>query len=245
VLLRHLRLRGHVLSQELPHRFRPGDTAGAGDCRQALDGTWGKAQVRLPTVRHLTIVFPPGVARTPPSRRRAEVKIPPELSRTRWYGNVPHCSDAVRTMRFMATAGIVCGKKGFGCTIVDGNVVDDHEVEVPANLAARGEQLCWLADEVQRLVTGSGCTSVAVQKAAGGGTFGASAERIEVEAALQMGMHRAELDAKRMTRESVRAALGVPKAPKAYETLLKRDDVKRRSNAARRDQFLLALAAAV
>lgn len=143
------------------------------------------------------------------------------------------------------SAGIVCGKKGFGCTVVDGNAVEDHEIEAPANLASRGEQLCWLADEVQRLVTGTECTSVAVQKAAGGGAFGASAERIEVEAALQMGLHRAGLDAKRMTKESVRAALGVPKAPKAYETLLKRDDVKARSNAARRDQYLLALAADV
>lgn len=143
----------------------------------------------------------------------------------------------------MATAGIISGKKGFGCTIVDGKVIDDHDIEAPANLASRGQQLCWIADEVERLTSQNGCSSVALQKAAGGGAFGASAERIEVEAAVQIGVHRAGLHAKRMTRESVRAALGVPKAPKAYETLLQRADVKLRTNASRRDQYLLALAA--
>jgi hypothetical protein len=144
--------------------------------------------------------------------------------------------------KMSASAGIVCGKKGFGCTIVDGDSVDDHEIEVPANRLSRGEQLCWLADEVERLLKARQCESVAVQRAAGGGSFGASPERNEVEAAIQMGLHKAGLASKRMTKEAVRAAMGVPKAPKAYDTLLKRDDVRARSNEARRHQYLLALA---
>jgi hypothetical protein len=46
-----------------------------------------------------------------------------------------------------------------------------------------------------------------------------------------------------LNREQVRAALGVPKAKGAYESLLQRPEVKGRSNAVRRDQYLLALAA--
>lgn len=140
-----------------------------------------------------------------------------------------------------ATAGIVCGKKGFGCTFVDGTDVQDHDIEVPANISDRGEQLCWLADEAERLLAASGCELVSMQKP-GGGAFAASPERTEVEGAVQMGIHRAGLETKRMTRETVRAALGVPRAAGAYETLLKRDDVKARSNPTRRDQYLLALA---
>ena len=140
--------------------------------------------------------------------------------------------------------GIVCTKKGFGCTIVRDAAVEEHEIEVPGNLESRGEQLSWLADEAERLITTSGCTLVALQKASGGGKFGASPERSEVEAAVQIGLYRAGVEAKRLTKEGVRSALGIPKAPKAYESLLTRDDVRLRSNDAKRHQYLLALAAA-
>ena len=142
-----------------------------------------------------------------------------------------------------ATAGIVCGKNGFGCTIISGGVPEDHDIEVPANLLSRGEQLCWLSEEARRVVSSGACDVAGVQKAAGGGMFGASPERNEVEAAVQMGLHQAGVVARRLTTESVRAALGVPKAPKAYNTLMRRADVAARSNEQRRHQYLLALAA--
>lgn len=142
-----------------------------------------------------------------------------------------------------AAAGIVCGKKGFGCTIIRDGAPEDHDIEVPANLLSRGEQLCWLAEEVRRVVSSVACDFAGVQKAAGGGAFGASSERNEVEAAVQMGLHQAGVVARRLTKESVRAALGVPKGPKAYDTLMKRADVAARSNEQRRHQYLLALAA--
>lgn len=149
----------------------------------------------------------------------------------------------VRCPAVGSSAGIICSKTGFGCTTVDGDSVEDHDIQVPGNLKDRGEQLCWLAEEAERLITASGCTAVAVQRAAGGGPFGASAERHEVEAAVQMGVHRGGLGSKRMTKESVRSALGVAKGRNAYDTLLQRPDVKARSNQARRHQYLLALAA--
>lgn len=140
------------------------------------------------------------------------------------------------------TAGIVCGKHGFGCTVVDGKKVEDHDIEVPANITERGAQLSWLADEAQRLIQKAGCKPVCIQQAAGGGMYGASSERHEVEAAVQIGAHEAAVETRRLTREGVRAAMGLQRAKGAYETLLKRDDVRARSNAQRRDQYLLALA---
>jgi hypothetical protein len=140
-----------------------------------------------------------------------------------------------------ATAGVICHKVGFGCTVVDaaGDAVD-HDLEVPASIKKRGEALAWIADEAKRLVEMNGIEVVALQKS-GAGKFGASPERHEVEGAVQIGFHQAGAECRRLNREQVRAAMGVEKAKGAYEGLLRRADVKARSNATRRDQFLLAL----
>jgi hypothetical protein len=140
------------------------------------------------------------------------------------------------------TAGVVCHKDGFGCTVtLDDGTATDHDIEVPSSIGDRGEALAWIASEATRLAALCGLDSVAVQKA-GGGKFGASAERHEVEAAVQIGIHKADVSCIRMNREQVRAAMGVPKAKGAYEKLLALPDVSDRSNASRRDQYLLALA---
>ena len=59
---------------------------------------------------------------------------------------------------------------------------------------------------------------------------------------MQIGLHEAGAALERLNREQVRAAMGEPKAKGAYEKLLNRAEVKARSNAVRRDQYLLALA---
>ena len=141
-----------------------------------------------------------------------------------------------------SAAGIICAKKGFGCTIVNGDQAEDHDIEVPANIADRGAQLSWVAEEAERLVRNNGCVDVRIQRAAGGGRFAASAERNEIEAAVQIGASRAGVEPTRLTREGVRAAMGIARGKGAYEALLKREDVRARSNAARRDQYLLAIA---
>jgi hypothetical protein len=146
--------------------------------------------------------------------------------------------------RMAVTAGIVCHKDGFGCTIVDSNDgAEDHDIDVPPNLTSRGEKLAWLADEARRLIQSAGAQEVRVQKPGGGKFGGASSERHEVEAAVQIGVHHVGVACDMLNREQVRAALGVPKGKGAYEQLLQRVDVKARSNAERRDQYLLALAA--
>ena len=128
--------------------------------------------------------------------------------------------------------------------MIEGGEVSDHDIRVPKNLKNRGEQLQWIADEAQRLAGAYDFDAVAIQKAAGGGKFGPSPERSEIEAAVQMGLFKAKgLSTNRLTKEGVRAALKVVKAPGAYETLLERDDVKPRKNEACRHQYLLALAA--
>ena len=73
------------------------------------------------------------------------------------------------------------------------------------------------------------------------GGCGAAPERHEVEACVKVGAHLAQVDLLDLNREQVRAALGVPKAKGAYESLLKRPDVTARRNGSRRDQYLLAL----
>jgi len=144
----------------------------------------------------------------------------------------------------MAVAGVVCGKTGFGFTVVDAGSAEDHDIVAPGNLDSRGAILNWLAEEANRLVVSTEVSLVLVQRP-GGGKFNPSPERTEVESAIQIGLHRAGATCDRMNREQVRAALGIPKAKGAYESLLRRSDVAARSNAQRRDQFLLALAAQV
>lgn len=140
------------------------------------------------------------------------------------------------------TAGVVCHKDGFGCTvIVDDGTATDHDIEVPGSITDRGEALAWIASEAARLATLNNLASVAVQKA-GGGKFGASAERHEIEAAVQIGLHQADVSCTRMNRDQVRAAMGVPRGKGAYDELLAWPAVSDRSNAPRRDQYLLALA---
>jgi hypothetical protein len=142
------------------------------------------------------------------------------------------------------TAGIVCHKDGFGCTVVDGSGnAEDHDIHAPANLTRRGERLAWLTEEAQRLIRAAQVSSVRIQKPGAGKFGGASAERHEVDGAVQIGVYRAGAVCDMMNREQVRAALAVPRGKGAYETLLQRPDVKARSNAVRRDQYLLALAA--
>lgn len=137
----------------------------------------------------------------------------------------------------------MCQKLSFGCTIIDdGGSATDHDIEVPGNLTNRGEALAWLVREAQRLAELKGVERACVQKAGGGKFGGASAERHEVEAAVQIGLHAAGAECDRMSREQVRAALGEPKGSGAYQRLLKRAEVQARSNAVRRDQYLLALA---
>ncbi|MBT3774894.1 MAG: hypothetical protein HOB12_06215 [Gemmatimonadales bacterium] len=141
------------------------------------------------------------------------------------------------------SAGILCQKASFGCTIIDEDgVAADHDIAVPSNMNDRGEALAWLAQEAQRIVELNGVETVGLQKAGGGKFGGASAERYEVEAAVQIGLHEAGAALERLNREQVRAAMGEPKAKGAYEKLLNRAEVKARSNAVRRDQYLLALA---
>jgi hypothetical protein len=135
----------------------------------------------------------------------------------------------------------VCGKSGFGCTIVDGSTIEDHDIDVPANISDRGAQLTWLAEEAQRLVEAAGCDAVCVQLP-GSGRYNASAERHEVEGAVQIGVHKAGVATQRLTTEGVRSELGVPRGAGAYKKLLTRPDVKARSNDGRRHQYLLALA---
>ena len=140
------------------------------------------------------------------------------------------------------TGGIVCSKDGFGCTVLDASgVATDHEIVVPKSVHGRGAALAWVAEESSRLAELNGLERVALQKP-GGGKFGASGERYEIEAAVQIGLHKADVSCERLNREQVRAAFGVTKAKGAYERLLARDDVSVRSNATRRDQYLLAMA---
>ena len=51
------------------------------------------------------------------------------------------------------SAGIVCQKASFGCTIIDdGGTATDHDIEVPGNLTNRGEALASASvREAQRL----------------------------------------------------------------------------------------------
>lgn len=140
------------------------------------------------------------------------------------------------------TAGISCHKRGFGCTVIDGGTVVDHDLEAPSNLQGRGEILDWILKEAERLLASLGAPSVRIAKA-GTGKFGASTERIEVESAVQIAAFRAGSACDMLTTEGVRAALKEPKAPGAYKRLLERPEVKARKNDGRRHQYLLALAA--
>jgi len=144
-----------------------------------------------------------------------------------------------------STAGVVCSSEGFGCTVLASGGPEDHDICVPGSIKDRGEALCWLTEEAERLFLSFRVSAVRIQKAGGGKFGGAAPERHEVEACVKIGAHRAHVSCVEMNREQVRAALGVPQAKGAYEGLLKRTDVKVRSNASRRDQYLLALAASV
>lgn len=140
------------------------------------------------------------------------------------------------------SVGIVCNKRGFGWTVIEDGVAYDSDIEAPADRVARGEVLDWLLTEAESVLVESKATAVRIEKA-GGGKFGASAERHEVEAVVQVAATRKGVDCDLLTTEGVRAAMGVPKAAGAYKNLLTRPDVKARSNEQRRHQYLLALSA--
>ena len=141
------------------------------------------------------------------------------------------------------TVGLICTKAGLGWTTVDTATgrAEDHGVDAPGNLTGRGEQLDWLLDEATRMLRSLKPKALRIQ-AAGKGKFAAAAERHEVEAVVQVAAHRTGTPCEMLNRDQVRAALGVPRAAGAYDGLLKRDDVKARSNKERREQYLLALA---
>jgi hypothetical protein len=137
--------------------------------------------------------------------------------------------------------GVVCKKDGFGYTHVVDGVATDYDISVPSNIRQRGAQLSWILEEAERLITNHKPERLCVQRAAGGGKASTSPERLEVEGLLQVAAHRKTCAYSMLTRDQVRAAFGVARSPGAYDILLQRDDVAQRSNAQRRDQYLLAL----
>jgi hypothetical protein len=138
--------------------------------------------------------------------------------------------------------GLTCGKNGFTYTLLTTKSAFDSELEAPLSMAGnRPEALAWLADEAQRLFETNQVSDVRIQ-AAQSGKYGASRERIETEACVQIAAHRIGAEVRTLNKEQVRAAYGVARGKGAYESLLGRDDVKERSNAARRHQYLLVKA---
>jgi len=139
---------------------------------------------------------------------------------------------------------VTCGKNGFSYTVLlaDGSVVED-ELEAPQSMVAnRPEVLVWLEDEAQRLFRANEVVEVRIRAAQSGGKFGASRERYESEACVQIAAHRAAATVRTFNKEQVRAAYGIDKGRGAYEALLERDDVKERSNEVRRHQYLMVKA---
>jgi hypothetical protein len=142
------------------------------------------------------------------------------------------------------TVGLICGKDGFGYTTVDDTGgIEDGSIEVPKNKPVRGEQLEWFLDEAARLFERLGSPSMAV-KHSPGGAYAAAPERYEVEAVVQIAAHRTGSTCRLLTTEGARSAMGVKQASGAYKALLARPDIKARSNNAKREQYLYALAAA-
>lgn len=157
-------------------------------------------------------------------------------------GRVSEAVNVSSTSIVVTCAGIVCSSDSFGCTILAADGIEDHDIAIPASIKSRCEGLWWLTQEAERLFRALAVGAVRMQKA-GTGKFGAAPERHEVEACVKVGAHLAQADLLDLNREQVRAALGVPKAKGAYESLLRRPDVMARRNASRRDQYLLALTA--
>lgn len=143
----------------------------------------------------------------------------------------------------MKALGVICDKAAIRYTIIDdGAAPDDVDLAVPPSRTQRGDQLNWLLEELEDVLTRTVPAVVAVKKA-GGGQFASSPERHEVEAVVQLAAHRAGVPCELKTTEQVRAAAGAQKGKGAYEALLARADVASRPSKDKREQFLYATTA--
>jgi hypothetical protein len=170
-------------------------------------------------------------------RRGVYVPIWARRARSRPVRSIARSVCGVRAL------AMICDRNGLSFTVVDagGHVVEESDLEVPASRGKRGEQLSWLLEETEALLSRARPDVVYVKKA-GAGKFAAAPERHEVEGVVQVAAHRKGVPCDLRSTEQIRSS-HVPKAKGAYEGLLKLPDVAARSNAAKRERYLYAITA--
>jgi hypothetical protein len=139
--------------------------------------------------------------------------------------------------------GVVAGKNTIGYTLASQAsdvaeivVEDEQELTTPGAHADRAAQLAWLLAEAKQLLARLAPDKIVVQKPGAG----FARERVEVESLIQVAAAQAGIPIDLVMNEGVRARLGVPKGPGAFNQMLQDPDVAARSNKARRERYLFA-----
>jgi hypothetical protein len=145
------------------------------------------------------------------------------------------------------TAGVICEKDKVGLSIVEvGEVVAvllEDDVRPPASHGERPRQLLYMYDEMVSLLESHKPDLVFVKHAVAG-RFAADPQRYELGGIVQLACARQKVLCDLLTTDQVRKAMGAVKETGAYDRLLEAPDVMARSNKARREQYLFAIAAA-
>ena len=142
--------------------------------------------------------------------------------------------------------GIVAEKNAIAYTLLsqdaqDGpvTVIDESELTTPGAHRERGAQLLWLYAEMRQLLARIAPDRIVMQKPGAG----FSRDRVEVEAIVRLAAAEAGVSVEMVVNDGVRARLGGPREPGAFERMLADPEVAARSNKARRERYLLAKAA--
>jgi hypothetical protein len=142
--------------------------------------------------------------------------------------------------------GVICEKDKIGVAVVRFNpgpaVLAEDEIRPPASLKERPSELLYLFDEFLEVLVAHRPELVLVKHAVAG-RFAADPQRYELGGVVQLACAKERVACQLFTTEQVRAAMGVTKGPGAYDSLLELPAVATRSNKAKREQFLYALAA--
>lgn len=144
----------------------------------------------------------------------------------------------------MRALGVICDKTSIRYTVVDDNddqIVDAELIAAPSS-SDRGEQLDYLLKDLEDLLRRTDPV-VVYAKRGGGGQYGSSPERSEVEAVVQVAAHRAAVPCQMLTSEQIRAAAGATRGKGAYQALLEREDVASRPSKDKRERYLYAVTA--
>lgn len=141
--------------------------------------------------------------------------------------------------------GIVAERDKLSWTTLDGDlggtvvVAEEVDSPIPASHRARGAQLEWMLEESCNLINRLNPDRIVLQK----GGEGSARERVQAEGMVELAAHRTGATFKLLTRDGVRARLGVERGQGAFDTLLASPDVAERSNAKKRERYLFAKAA--